>query len=91
MDEIKKKYIVDNENKKVAVQIDIDTFEQIENILEDHGLFKLIQEDNEREYLNLTEAKEFSVRLSIGLIVTNYLYFGKTLNMIDICHICCYL
>ena len=59
MDEIKKKYIVDNENKKVAVQIDIDTFEQIENILEDHGLFKLIQEDNEREYLNLTEAKEF--------------------------------
>ena len=59
MDEIKKKYIVDNENKKVAVQIDIDTFEQIENILEDHGLFKLIQEDNEREYLNLSEAKEF--------------------------------
>ena len=59
MDEIKKKYIVDNENKKVAVQIDIDTFEQIETILEDHGLFKLIQEDNEKEYLNLNEAKEF--------------------------------
>ena len=59
MDEIKKKYIVNNENKKVAVQIDIDTFEQIENILEDHGLFKLIQEDNEKEYLNLNEAKEF--------------------------------
>ncbi len=59
MEEIEKKYIVDNENKKVAVQIDIDTFEQIENILEDHGLFKLIQEDNKKEYLNLNEAKEF--------------------------------
>ena len=44
---------------KVAVQIDIGTFEKIENILEDHGLFKLIQEDNEKEYLNLSEAKEF--------------------------------
>lgn len=59
MKEIKKKYILDNKNKKVAVQIDIDTFEQIENILEDHGLFNLIQEDSQKEYLNLNEAKEF--------------------------------
>ena len=59
MDEIKKKYIVNNENKKIAVQIDINTFEKIETVLEDHGLFKLIQEGNEKEYLNLGEAKEF--------------------------------
>ncbi len=59
MKEIEKKYILDEQNRKVAVQIDIDTFEQIENILEDHGLFKLIQADDKKEYLNLSEAKEF--------------------------------
>lgn len=59
MKKIEKKYIVDDKNRKVAVQIDINTFEQIENILEDHGLFKLIQEDSKKEYLNLNEAKEF--------------------------------
>lgn len=59
MKEIEKKYIVDDENRKVAVQIDINTFEKIETILEDNGLFKLIQEDNEKDYLNLNEAKEF--------------------------------
>ena len=59
MEEFEKKYILDEQNKKVAVQINIEVFEKIENILEDHGLFKLIQEDNEKEYLGLNEAKEF--------------------------------
>ncbi|OGI07082.1 MAG: hypothetical protein A3I68_08865 [Candidatus Melainabacteria bacterium RIFCSPLOWO2_02_FULL_35_15] len=59
MDEIEKKYILDKHNKKIAVQVDIKTFEKIENILEDHGLFKLIQEGNEKEYLGLNDAKEF--------------------------------
>ena len=58
MEEFEKKYILDEQNRKVAVQIDIGTFEKIESILEDHGLFKLIQEDNDKEYLNLNEAKE---------------------------------
>ena len=31
MDEIIKKFIVDNQNRKIGVQIDIDTFEKIEN------------------------------------------------------------
>ena len=59
MDEIEKKYILDEQNRKVAVQIDIDVFEKIENILEDHALFKLIHEDSEKEYLGLNDAKEF--------------------------------
>lgn len=58
MEEFEKKYILDNQNRKIAVQIDIDTFEKIENILEDHGLFKLMNEDTDKEYLNLNEAKE---------------------------------
>ena len=59
MEEFEKIYILDEQNKKVAVQINIDVFEKIENILEDHGLFKLIQEDEKKEYLGLNEAKEF--------------------------------
>ena len=59
MEEFEKKYILDEQNRKVAVQINIEVFEKIENILEDHGLFKLIPGDNEKEYLNLNEAKEF--------------------------------
>ncbi len=34
MFDVKKKFIVDEENKKVAVQIDIETFTQIEEVLE---------------------------------------------------------
>jgi len=59
MDEFEKIYILDEQNKTIAVQIDIDVFKKIEDILEDHGLFKLIQEGDEREYLGLNEAKEF--------------------------------
>ena len=59
MEEFEKKYILDEQNRKIAVQINIDVFEKIENILEDHGLFKLIQEDSDKEYLNLNEAKKF--------------------------------
>lgn len=59
MKEIQKKYIVDDENKKVAVQLDITTFEKIENILEDHGLLKLMEESDKNEYLDFSKAKKF--------------------------------
>ncbi|MDP1994329.1 MAG: hypothetical protein Q8K40_03690, partial [Ignavibacteria bacterium] len=45
MFDVKKKYIVDEENKKVAVQIDIETFTLIEEVLENYGLAKLISEN----------------------------------------------
>lgn len=59
MKEIEKKYIVDNHNRKIAVQLDIDIFEKIENILEDHGLFNLINQNDKNEYLTFEEAKKF--------------------------------
>ena len=59
MDAIKKKYIVDRKNKKVAVQIPIDTFEQIEEILENHALVQLIDEINDEEELKLNEARAY--------------------------------
>jgi hypothetical protein len=36
--EIERRYVVDEENRRVAVQIDLDTFEEIEHLLEDRGL-----------------------------------------------------
>lgn len=59
MFDFKKKYIVDEENKKVAVQIDIETFTQIEEVLENFGLAKLISENSDDETLSVKEAKSF--------------------------------
>jgi len=59
MFDIKKKFILNEENEKVAVQIDIETFTQIEEVLENYGLAKLISENNADETLSVKEAKTF--------------------------------
>ncbi len=59
MFDLKKKFIIDEENKKVAVQIDIDTFTQIEEALENYGLVKLISENSDDDILSVKEAKSF--------------------------------
>jgi hypothetical protein len=41
---IRKKYIVDENNNKIAVQLDLDTFEKIEELLEQHSLKKELEE-----------------------------------------------
>ncbi len=64
MEAIKKKYIVDEDQKKVAVQIDIADFEKIEQILEDYALGQLIEENDPAENLDLQEAKNFYDRLN---------------------------
>ncbi len=42
--EINKSYVLDKDKKPIAVQIPIAEFEKIEEILEDYGLGKLIEE-----------------------------------------------
>jgi hypothetical protein len=42
--EITKSYVLDKYQKPIAVQIPIAEFEKIEEILEDYGLGKLIEE-----------------------------------------------
>lgn len=63
MREIKKRYVVDEENHRVAVQIDLDTFEEIETLLENHALFELMNEENDEETLDLDAAKRYYVGL----------------------------
>ncbi len=63
MDTIEKKYIVDEQNRKVAVQLDIETFEKIEEVLENYALVQLMRENEGDERLSLKEAKAYYKKL----------------------------
>lgn len=56
---IKKEYIITDENKKKAVLIDIGTFEKIEEILENYGLSRYMEEVENEEILSLNDAKSY--------------------------------
>lgn len=55
--DLNEKYILDKENKPVAVQLDIDTFKRLEEVLEDYALGQYMNEAKNGEMLNLEEAK----------------------------------
>ncbi|MBD0254954.1 MAG: hypothetical protein ICV83_04475 [Cytophagales bacterium] len=57
--EIKKKYIVDENDQKVAVQLDIETFRRIAQILEDYALGELIKENKPEDNVSIEEAKAY--------------------------------
>ena len=57
--EIRRRYVVDDENRKVAVQLDIETFEKIEEILENYGLVQLMSDEEEDEVFDINQAKDF--------------------------------
>jgi len=60
--ELKRQYIVDEDNHKVAVQLDIDTFEKIEDVLENYALVQLINAD-ESESMTQEDAKKYYASL----------------------------
>lgn len=55
--ELHKSYVL-NEQQPIAVQIPLAEFERIEEILENYGLVKLMEESDETERLSKTEALE---------------------------------
>jgi hypothetical protein len=58
--QIKRRYIVDESNRKVAVQLDIETFTRIEEVLEDFGLIRLMEDtQDDDETLDLEQAQSF--------------------------------
>ena len=59
METINKQYIVDEQNRKIAVQIPIETFDKIEEILENYALVQLMKENEGEEILGIAEAKEY--------------------------------
>ncbi len=56
-------YIVDNQNHKIAVQLDINTYEQIIETLENFALFQTIEQNKDDEALSLKDAKEYYMSL----------------------------
>ncbi len=56
---IKKEYVITDDNRKKAVLIDVETFRKIEEILEDYGLGKYMEEIEEEETLSIKDAKDY--------------------------------
>ena len=63
MDELKRIYVVDEQNHRVAVQIDIETFNRIEETLENFALAKLMKENADDDALSPNEAHPYYERL----------------------------
>ena len=63
MNIIDRRYIVDENNKKVAVQIPIETFEKMEELLEDYALVELMKENEGEDALSINEAKAYYEQL----------------------------
>ncbi|WP_292364386.1 MULTISPECIES: hypothetical protein [unclassified Methanoculleus] len=55
---IKRQYIVTDNDRKIGVVLDIETFEKIEELLEDCGLAFSMEEVGEEESLSLSEAQK---------------------------------
>jgi RelB Antitoxin len=63
MEVIKRKYVVNEKNRKIAVQLDIKTFNRIEKIMENFALYKLMDENKDEETLDINSAKKFYSKL----------------------------
>lgn len=57
--EINKNYVLDADQKPIAVQISIAEFEKIEEVLEDYGLAKLVEEVENDETLSKEAALKY--------------------------------
>lgn len=57
--EIQKSYVVNENQQPIAVQIPLEQFEKIEEILENYGLAKLIEETEDDERLSKEQALKY--------------------------------
>jgi hypothetical protein len=55
-----RRYLVDDHHQRIAVQLDIQTFEKIEELLENYALVQFLQqEEDAEELLELTQAQAY--------------------------------
>ena len=59
MEIIDKHYIIDEHDKRIAVQIPVKIFEKLEEILENYGLAYLMEGNEDKELLGVDEAKAY--------------------------------
>ena len=57
--ELHKSIVLDENQKPIAVQIPIEEFERMEEVIENYGLVKLMDEVADDEQLSVHEAKQF--------------------------------
>ena len=57
--EINKRYVVDENQNTIAVQIPLDDFNKIEEVIENFGLAKLMEETDDDELLSGEEAYSY--------------------------------
>ncbi len=57
--EIHKKIVLDEDERPFAVQIPIEEFERLEEVIENYGLAKLMDEVKDEERLSVQEAKTY--------------------------------
>ena len=56
---IRKNVVLDENQKPTAIQIPIEDFERLEEIIENYGLAKLMDEVGKDERLSIEEAKNY--------------------------------
>ncbi len=57
--EIHKKIVIDENKKPIAVQIPIEEFERLEEVIENYGLAKLMDEVKDDKRLSSEDAKKY--------------------------------
>lgn len=63
--DLKEKYIINKQQKPIAVQLDIKTFKKIEEVLEDYALGQYMEETETDQKFTFEEAKEYYKKLLI--------------------------
>ena len=64
---IHKNYIYDENKNLIAVQIPLEEFIKMEEVIENHGLSKMIDEVSSDESLSVNEAKKYYNSLKNGM------------------------
>jgi hypothetical protein len=61
--DIKRRYIVVDTGRRIGVVLDIETFERIEELLENCGLAQYMKEAEDDETLSLNEARQYYAQM----------------------------
>lgn len=62
--DIKRQYVVTDDGRKIRVVLDIETFEKIEELLENCGLARYMEEVEKEETLSLNEARQYCAQMN---------------------------
>jgi uncharacterized protein with ACT and thioredoxin-like domain len=62
--DIKRQYVVTDDGRKIRVVLDIETFEKIEELLENCGLAQYMEEVEKEETLSLNEARQYCAQMN---------------------------